>query len=348
LLYRQNSELRDGVSFVSPLSDVQQNAHQWLQSLVKMQTQTVDAVELLEQIKIDLFPDVVFVFTPKGKIISLPRGACPVDFAYSIHTDIGNRCIACKVNHQLSSLQTLLKSGDVIEVMTAPNTYPSSQWLKFVKTGKARSEIRHVLKQLEQDQLAMIAASPVLNADLSVVRMNADHISLISTNESMSQSASLPLVVNHSQSIYLNLSTCCMPIPDDALLAIAKPNVGYDIHVETCIVVQQQLKRNPNGVSFALWDASISGVFKTSMDVFVRNRIGILADITVCIAEAESNLVSVVALNDEGEGELLTIRLVLEVRDRQHLSKIFKSVRRIADVLKIIRTVKLQLDYSPT
>ncbi|MDN5842409.1 MAG: bifunctional (p)ppGpp synthetase/guanosine-3',5'-bis(diphosphate) 3'-pyrophosphohydrolase [Alcaligenaceae bacterium] len=128
------------------LNDLQKRTHQWLQSLLDIQSQTGDSGEFLEHVKVDLFPDAVYVFTPKGKILSLPRGASPVDFAYAIHTDVGNHAVACKINGEFSPLRTELRSGDAVEVITSPASRPSAQWLNYVRTGRARSEIRHYLR----------------------------------------------------------------------------------------------------------------------------------------------------------------------------------------------------------
>ncbi|MGB6154562.1 MAG: bifunctional (p)ppGpp synthetase/guanosine-3',5'-bis(diphosphate) 3'-pyrophosphohydrolase, partial [Castellaniella sp.] len=128
------------------LNDLQKRTHQWLQSLLDIQNQTGDSGEFLEHVKVDLFPDAVYVFTPQGKILSLPRGATPVDFAYAIHTDVGNHAVACKINGDFSPLRTELHSGDAVEIMTSSASRPSAQWLNYVRTGRARSEIRHYLR----------------------------------------------------------------------------------------------------------------------------------------------------------------------------------------------------------
>lgn len=134
------------------IREVQESTHQWLQSLLEIQNQTGDSAEFLEHIKVDLFPDSVYVFTPKSRIMSLPRGATPVDFAYQIHTDIGNQCIAAKINGEMSPLRTELHSGDVVEIVTAAHARPNPAWLNFVRTGRARSEIRHYLKTMKYDE----------------------------------------------------------------------------------------------------------------------------------------------------------------------------------------------------
>ncbi len=136
----------------SDLSDLQQNTHQWLQSLLEIQSESGDSIEFLENLNVDLFPDVVYVFTPKGEIKALPRGATAVDFAYAVHTDIGNRCVAVKINDDLMPLRTELKTGDRIEIITAALIGPNPAWLNYVVTGKARSHIRHFLKTMQFDQ----------------------------------------------------------------------------------------------------------------------------------------------------------------------------------------------------
>jgi guanosine-3',5'-bis(diphosphate) 3'-pyrophosphohydrolase len=124
----------------------------WLQSLIDIQDETRDAAEFLEHVKIDLYPDAVYVFTPKSKILALPRGATPVDFAYAIHSDVGDHTVAAKVNGEPVALRTELRSGDVVEVITAPGARPNPAWLGMVRTGRARSKIRHYLKNMEQEE----------------------------------------------------------------------------------------------------------------------------------------------------------------------------------------------------
>ena len=138
------------------LSELQKKTHQWLKSLLELQSQAGDSVEFLEHLKVDLFPDEVYVFTPKGKIMALPRGASAVDFAYAVHTDIGNRCVAVKINQELMPLRTELKNGDRVEIITAAHAKPNPLWLNFVTTGKARSRIRHFLKTMHFRESAQL------------------------------------------------------------------------------------------------------------------------------------------------------------------------------------------------
>ena len=156
------------------MTDVQQRTHAWLQSLLDIQKQTGDSAEFLEHVKVDLFPDSVYVFTPKSKIIALPRGATALDFAYTIHTDIGDQTIAAKINHEQAALRTELRNGDIVEIITSPSSRPSPNWLTFVRTGKARSAIRHHLRtinlaeSIELGKRLMAQALSLLNLDARI------------------------------------------------------------------------------------------------------------------------------------------------------------------------------------
>lgn len=140
------------------MNQIQTQTHQLLQSLLDIQSQTGDSAEFLEHIKVDLFPDAVYVFTPTGKIMSLPRGATVVDFAYAVHTGVGNQCVAARVNQVIEPLRTVLKSGDVVEIITAPHSRPNPVWLGFVRSGKARSEIRHFLKSMNLEETVRLGS----------------------------------------------------------------------------------------------------------------------------------------------------------------------------------------------
>src|SRR6266508_1732532 len=157
------------------IAEAQQQTHRWLQSLLEIQSESRDSKEFLEHIKGDLFPDEIYVFTPKGKIMALPRGATAVDFAYAVHTDIGHHCTAARINYELMPLRTELKSGDQVEVITAPTARPNPSWLNFVATGKARSRIRHFLKTLQQRESAALGER-MLEQALASLKASPDSI----------------------------------------------------------------------------------------------------------------------------------------------------------------------------
>src|SRR5580765_3202438 len=151
------------------LSELQKQTHQWLQSLLEIQHQSGDPQEFLEHVKVDLFPDEVYVFTPKGKILSLPRGATAVDFAYAVHTDIGHSCVAVKINDELMPLRTELNDGERVEIITASHAKPNPLWLNYVITAKARSHIRHFLKSVQSQESAQLGER-LLNQALAAVQ----------------------------------------------------------------------------------------------------------------------------------------------------------------------------------
>jgi guanosine-3',5'-bis(diphosphate) 3'-pyrophosphohydrolase len=176
-------KLKDGKA--SAPDEAQRLGALWLKSLIDIQDETRDANEFLEHVKIDLFPEAVYVFTPKSKILALPRGATPVDFAYAIHSDVGDHTVAAKINGEPVALRTELKSGDVVEVVTAPNARPNPGWLNFVRTGRARSKIRHHLKNMEQEE------SRALGEKLLAQALRAEGLALPSADPDDAEAAAL-------------------------------------------------------------------------------------------------------------------------------------------------------------
>lgn len=157
------------------LTKLQQQTHQWLQRLVEIQTESEDSYEFLEHFKVDLFPDEVYVFTPKGKILALPRGSSAVDFAYAVHSDVGNSCVAVKINNELAPLRTEMRNGDNVEIITAPLAKPNPAWLNYVVTGKARSHIRHYLKTIKVEESAHLGER-MLNIALRALHVEPSEI----------------------------------------------------------------------------------------------------------------------------------------------------------------------------
>ena len=157
------------------LAEAQRETHRWLQWLLEIQSESRDSKEFLEHVKGDLFPDEIYLFTPKGKIMALPRGATAVDFAYGVHTDIGHHCVAARINYELLPLRSELKNGDHVEILTSPTARPNPSWLSFVATGKARSRIRHYLKGLQQKESAALGER-LLNQALATLKVEPESI----------------------------------------------------------------------------------------------------------------------------------------------------------------------------
>lgn len=267
---------------VESFSELERTTHQWLQSLLELQTASVDSAEFLEHVKVDLFPDEVYVFTPAGKILSLPRGATAVDFAYAVHTDIGHRCVACKINHEHLPLRTELRNGDRVEIITAPNAAPNPNWLAFVKTGKARAQIRHFLKTRQHEESAALGehllAQALANFGHRIEELGAAAWQrFLRTFSGKSQKEVLadiglgkrlpaivarrlidghaggvatqgrsPIRISGPQGMAMQLARCCRPIPGDPIVGVIRAGQGLIVHTHDCPTL-----RNPKAARTA-------------------------------------------------------------------------------------------------
>ncbi len=351
------------------INELHQKTHQWLQSLLESLAQSGDSVEFLEHLKVDLFPDEVYVFSPKGKIFAMPRGATTVDFAYAVHTDIGNRCVATKVNSELVPLRTELRNGDRVEIITAPHAHPNPAWLGYVVTSKARSEIRHALKTMHLNESAKLGErllAQAINAlGLKLQDMDEAHWSkLLKETGAKSQQdiyadiglgrrlnmvvarqlASIGDIVSNdvvgnavvtiqgTEGMAVQFAKCCRPIPGDPIIGVIKSGQGLVVHTHDC----PTLRRGRSGEQWldVAWDKHITRPFDVSIKLIVANRRGVLAKVASGIAEAESNIENV---NFSNEGEYTAIYFTLQVTNRVHLANIMRNLRKISEVIRIIR-----------
>ena len=354
------------------LSELQKQTHQWLQSLLEIQHQSGDPQEFLEHVKVDLFPDEVYVFTPKGRILSLPRGATAVDFAYAVHTDIGNRCVAAKVNGELVPLRTELRNGDRVEIITASHAKPNPGWLQYVRTGKARSNIRHFLKTMQYEESASLGerlleqalrtlktsladvddaswervvrdsgarSREELLADLGLGKRLPAVVArrLLPKNDSREDSKpGGSVTIRGTEGMAVQLATCCRPIPGDAIVGSIKKGQGLVVHAEDCATSLRSRKNEPEQWIDVEWDPRTTRLFQTAVGVTVENQRGVLAKVASAIAEAGSNIDSISM--GEDRAVFTTMNFVLEVANRQHLARVMRSLRRLPDVEKLART----------
>jgi GTP diphosphokinase / guanosine-3',5'-bis(diphosphate) 3'-diphosphatase len=352
------------------LSELQKQTHQWLQSLLEIQHQSGDPQEFLEHVKVDLFPDEVYVFTPKGRILSLPRGATAVDFAYAVHTDIGNRCVAAKVNGELVPLRTELRNGDRVEIITASHAKPNPGWLQYVRTGKARSNIRHFLKTMQYEEsaglgerlldqalrglrgaLADIDAAAwdrvvrdggartkeELLADIGLGKrlpaVVARH--LLKRSESKDDHKTGSVTIRGTEGMAVQLASCCRPIPGDSIVGSIKKGQGLVVHLSECRSIVRSRKNEPEQWIDVEWDPRTSRLFQAGINVTVQNQRGVLAKVASEIAEAGSNIDAIGM--EEDRTVFTAMHLVLEVANRQHLARVMRAVKRLPDVKKISR-----------
>jgi RelA/SpoT family (p)ppGpp synthetase len=356
------------------LSEVQQRTRRWLQSLVEIQNASGDPAEFLEHVKIDLFPDEVYVFTPKGKIMSLPRGATPVDFAYAVHTDIGNRCIAARVNQELVPLRAELKNGDQVEIITAAHAHPNPAWLSYVKTGKARSQIRHFLKTMQFEESTALGerllaqalrAMDVDPATLGPWRWDrlvrdtgarsrqevladiglgkrlaaiiARQLLALPGDDEREPKAVSPITVHGSEGIAVQFAGCCRPIPGDPIIGFIKKGQGLVVHTHDCPTAQKS-RSDPDKWVDVDWDPDTGRMFDASIRVDAANQRGVLAKVAAAIAECGSNIDNVHM--DEERGVYTTMQFTIQVADRVHLSQVMRSLRRIPEVVRLTRTTE--------
>jgi RelA/SpoT family (p)ppGpp synthetase len=354
------------------LSEVQQRTRKWLQSLVEIQNASGDPAEFLEHVKIDLFPDEVYVFTPKGKIMSLPRGATPVDFAYAVHTDIGNRCIAARVNQELVPLRAELKNGDQVEIITAAHAHPNPAWLSYVKTGKARSQIRHFLKTMQFEESIALGerlltqSLRAMDSDPSTIgpwrwerlvrdtgarskhevladiglgkrlaAIIARQLLALPGDDDREAKPGSPITVHGSEGIAVQFARCCRPIPGDPIIGFIKKGQGLVVHTHDCPTAQKS-RSDPDKWVDVDWDPDTGRMFDASIRVDAANQRGVLAKVAAAIAECGSNIDNVHM--DEERGVYTTMQFTIQVADRVHLSQVMRALRRIPEVVRLTRT----------
>ncbi|WP_293004783.1 bifunctional (p)ppGpp synthetase/guanosine-3',5'-bis(diphosphate) 3'-pyrophosphohydrolase [Nitrosomonas sp.] len=342
---------------------------QWLHSLMETLSSSTDSSEFLEHLKIDLFPSDVFVFTPQGKILTLPRGSTAVDFAYAVHSDVGNCCVAAKINGENAPLRIKLKSGDRIEIVTAPYAKPNPSWLGYVATARARSHIRHFLKTIQYEESIKLGER-LLNQAFISFNINPDSITVAQWNKlardsgvkskqelftEMALGKQLPAVVARrltapSESIFkeqtatpitilgtegsaVQFAKCCRPIPDDAIVGIIKKDSGLIIHVLNCNNISHNPKNQENYLNVA-WGKDITRTFEAAIEIITDNKQGVLARVAAEIAKADSNIDDIAM---ESENERMHMRFVLQVNNRLHLSQVIRGLRHLREITTIRR-----------
>jgi guanosine-3',5'-bis(diphosphate) 3'-pyrophosphohydrolase len=361
----------------SALDQLQKKTHKWLQSLVELQSTTGNSSEFLEHVKVDLFPSEVYVFSPKGKIFALPRGSTPVDLAYAVHTDIGDRCIACRINFETMPLRTELRNGDRVEIITAPNATPSPVWLGYVKSARARSRIRHFLNTQQNAESAALGERLLANAlrdlGLALAKLPAqawDRFKRASGARSerailadIGLGKRLPAIVARRLAEGTETDTAGAVPENRARQAIQIHGAeGVAVRLGVCcrpipgdpivglirkgqgLMVHThdcpaivKLRSERGNWIDVEWEPDITGAFEVSIRVIVQNVRGVLARLAAGIAEAESNIVNISM--DDDSGKATTLFFTLQVTNRSHLARILRALRRVPEVVRITRYV---------
>jgi GTP diphosphokinase / guanosine-3',5'-bis(diphosphate) 3'-diphosphatase len=348
-------------------------ARQWVLDLLEMQKNAGNSLEFIEHVKTDLFPDEIYVFTPKGKIMELPAGSTPVDFAYAVHTDVGNACVACRINRKLAALSEPLQSGQTVEII-ASGSQPNPSWLSFVVTGKARSNIRHFLKNQRRSE-AIALGRRLLNKTLSAYGYHLANIPkekvgglLEETNfevlDDLLEDIGLgnrmafivarrlipteseggkpeaeskqegALAIRGSEGLLLTFSKCCHPLPGDPIVGYVSAGRGMIVHTESCNNVMD-LRHDPKKIVPLRWDPSVQGEFSVELRVEVEHQRGIIATLANTITSTEANIEKMTMTDRDAQFSIVT--LTLSVRNRIHLARVMKRVRILKSVTKVSR-----------
>ncbi|WP_374343718.1 bifunctional (p)ppGpp synthetase/guanosine-3',5'-bis(diphosphate) 3'-pyrophosphohydrolase [Azonexus sp.] len=351
-------------------ADLQIKTHKWLQSLLEMQTS--DSSEFFENVKIDLFPDEVYVFTPKGKIMALPRGATPVDFAYAVHTDVGNQCSAARINHELAPLRTELKNGDLVEIISSPQASPNPVWLTYVKTGRARSKIRHFLRTMQNEEsarlgerllrqeLLSLGVVPIsipgeawealvrsggqksieeVYTDIGLGKRLPSVVArrlLARENVSLDGTSGMALAIHGTEGMAVQLARCCQPIPGDPIIGSIRKGSGLVIHTHDCPAIRKSRSSEPQKWIDVEWEPEDGKLFDLRIKLEVKNTRGVLAQVAAAIAEAGSNIEHV-AMEADPERLFTVLRFTIQVAHRNHLAAVMRGLRHIPEVTRIVR-----------
>jgi len=348
-------------------------AADWLRNLLEVQKDSGNSMEFLEHVKVDLFPDEVYVFTPRGQIFVLPKGATVIDFAYAIHSDVGNQCVAARIDRRLAPLRSQLRNGQTVEIITKPNNRPNPAWLDFVVTGKARATIRSFLKRLEHKEAVELgrrllereleALGRELNAigDEERARLLAE-IGLADFDELLEQiglgnrmaklvarllvsadtqpttegASAGSLTIKGTEGMVVSFAKCCGPIPGDPVVAIFSPGRGLVVHHHDCPNLGDFRRQGQSWLDVQ-WASEISGEFSTAIRVDAGNQRGMLATIASLIAEEGSNIEDV--RSEERDGLSTSLRFVVSVKGRQHLANILRRLKKVPFVLRISRVI---------
>ena len=349
-------------------NSAQSRASAWIAGLVESQRGTGSSLEFLENVKVDLFPDEVYLFTPKGEIMALPRNSTALDFAYAVHTDVGNHAVAARVDRKLAPLRAQLASGQTVEIITAKSAAPAAQWLEYVVTGKARTAIRQQLKHLEHEDAVRVGHHMLdralgdrgtsldrlplarldgylaenrfprleaLLADIALGNRMPTQVALALAQEqppNLLQPDAVPgerILITGAERGVISFAQCCMPIPGDEIMGYHSAGKGIVVHRLECPNVAEFRKSPERWVAIG-WDRAVSGDFDAALRIEVENRPGVLAQVAAAIAHAESNIDRVEYL--ERDTHTAAIRFSIEVADRKHLAEVMRRIRRLGVV----------------
>ena len=365
-LYKSQDDDKD-----TPTMGSFERANRWTKRLLEIQEHTQSSVEFVENVKIDLFRDEIYVFTPKGDIIELPAGSTPVDFAYGVHTQVGNTCVACRINDRPAPLSQALESGQKIKIITSQNTQPNPNWLNFVITAKARSAIRHYLKTQRHMESVLLGkrmlSRSLMHLDIKFDDLTDEQFSMLcerGATESLEQlyeniglgkipalnvaralkpneddycallDSSAPITIDSPDSMLISFARCCRPIPGDPIVGHVSTEKGIVIHRDSCKNTKD-LRHKKENISETSWSLNVTGEFLSEIRVEVLSERGIIAALATRIAENGTGIEGIQV--HERDAEHSVIHLVVAVKNRIDLANVMRKIRTMSSVEKVYR-----------
>lgn len=358
-----------------PTNPAHLRARQWLGRLLDIQQSTGNALEFIENVKIDLFPEEVYVFTPQGEILELPRGATPIDFAYAIHSDIGNSAVAARIDRRIAPLSTMLSNGQTVEIITEPNARPHPAWLNFAVTGRARSKVRQYLKSQHRNESiafgkrlldSAITALDVNWSDLTSESMAAitlhfqykntdDLFEAIGLGNQMVQQ-----IMHYLQNVMGFSAKKTDTAPQLMQSLVIKGTEGMLVNFAECcrpipgdpvtgqltagrgIIIHRdnckqtlRFAKHPEKIISVFWGEKIQGNFKVDIRAEVNNQPGVLAKLAGDIARSNANIDNVSV--EQRDGNYCVVHLTLSIHDRTHLAHVIKNLRRNKTLIRVVR-----------
>lgn len=351
----------------------QELAQKWLSSFLESQQKSIDSGEFLEHLKADLFPDEVYVFTPKGDIKRLPRGATALDFSYAVHTDVGNRCISARINQHMVPLHEKLNNGDHVEVITSRNARPLPAWLDYAVTSKARASIRHFLTQQKEKESLKLGGKLLKQAlarqGYKRIRIPSTHkvallqhlqmddwvqllrdigfgkrlptlvakqlIAETRSDTEVGEHKPVAMTIEGTERLLVTYANCCHPIPDDNIIGTMTSGRGLVVHRVNCHNCKA-IMRQPDNYFHLAWSESIKGKFQVEVNLEARNRPGVLASVSNIIATHDSNINNL-QVNPQPHNTS-SMSFIIEVVGRKHLADIMRKLHAEKSVINVSRT----------
>ena len=354
-------------------AELQDKTHKWLQSLLEPHGLNVDSSEFVEQVKEDLFPEEVYVFTPKGKILSFPRGATVIDFAYAVHTDVGHRCVAARIDHEPMPLSAELAHGNQVEIVTSRNATPNPEWLNYAKTSRARSKIKQFLKVAHQEASGFLGEN-MLNSELQSLGVMPETVTeniwnsliqslgkkskkelftdiglghhlpsvlarkLVEFEEIVpSETATVaPLIIKGADGISIHLAPCCKPIPRTPIIGQICQDHGLMIHAQSCPVAKKASSVDQSRWMHVEWASELDQLYEVRLNITIHNMNSAVGRVAIAISDANANIKHF-GMDRNTPGRLVELYFIVQVLSRDHLAALMRNIRHIPEVERIVR-----------